>query len=125
MLLSSPEYAHGIPGAFKNALDWLVGSVEFPGTPVALLSPSPWSVHAPAQLRAAWPDGEAVHHVRLYDVLPGHSRIPAVELSDAALGHWGETAARLARALRGFAHPRAQRTMPWDVQHALTARAAA
>ena len=51
LLLSSPEYAHGIAGAFKNLLDWLVGSVEFPGTPVALLSPSPLSVHAPAQLR--------------------------------------------------------------------------
>ena len=51
VLLSSPEYAHGIPGAFKNLLDWLVGSVEFPGKPVAILSPSPWSVHAPAQLR--------------------------------------------------------------------------
>lgn len=51
LLLSSPEYAHGIAGAFKNLLDWLVGSTEFPGTPVALLSPSPLSVHAPAQLR--------------------------------------------------------------------------
>lgn len=51
LLVSSPEYAHGIAGAFKNLLDWLVGSTEFPGTPVALLSPSPLSVHAPAQLR--------------------------------------------------------------------------
>lgn len=51
LLLSSPEYAHGIAGTFKNLLDWLVGSTEFPGTPVALLSPSPLSVHAPAQLR--------------------------------------------------------------------------
>lgn len=50
VLISSPEYAHGIPGALKNALDWLVGSVEFPGKPVALLNTSPWSVHAPAQL---------------------------------------------------------------------------
>ncbi|GJG85122.1 hypothetical protein tb265_03030 [Gemmatimonadetes bacterium T265] len=50
VLISSPEYAHGIPGALKNALDWLVGSVEFPGKPVALLNTSPWSVHVPAQL---------------------------------------------------------------------------
>ncbi len=40
-----------MPGAFKNVLDWLVGSVEFPGKPVAVLGASPWSVHAPAQLR--------------------------------------------------------------------------
>jgi NAD(P)H-dependent FMN reductase len=50
VLISSPEYAHGIPGALKNLLDWLVGSVELPGKPVALLNTSPLSVHAPAQL---------------------------------------------------------------------------
>jgi len=33
LLIACPEYAHGIPGAFKNLLDWLVGSLEFPGKP--------------------------------------------------------------------------------------------
>jgi chromate reductase, NAD(P)H dehydrogenase (quinone) len=51
LLISSPEYAHGIPGVLKNALDWLVGSLEFPETLVALINPSPRSVHAQAQLR--------------------------------------------------------------------------
>ena len=50
VLISCPEYAHGIPGSFKNLLDWLVASVEFPDKPVALLNTSPMSVHAPAQL---------------------------------------------------------------------------
>jgi NAD(P)H-dependent FMN reductase len=50
VLISSPEYAHGVPGVLKNLLDWLVGSTEFPGKPIVLLSPSPQSVHAPAQL---------------------------------------------------------------------------
>jgi len=50
LLISCPEYAHGIPGSFKNLLDWLVGSTEFPDRPVALLNTSPLSVHAPAQL---------------------------------------------------------------------------
>jgi chromate reductase len=50
LLISTPEYAHGLPGAFKNALDWLVSSVDFPGKPVALLGASALSVHAPAQL---------------------------------------------------------------------------
>ena len=50
LLISSPEYAHSVPGALKNALDWLVGSTEFPGKAVGLLNTSPWSVHAPAQL---------------------------------------------------------------------------
>ncbi|MGN2244399.1 NADPH-dependent FMN reductase [Frateuria sp. GZRR33] len=40
LLIACPEYAHGVPGAFKNLLDWLVGSLEFPGKPVALLNAS-------------------------------------------------------------------------------------
>jgi NAD(P)H-dependent FMN reductase len=50
LLLSTPEYAHGLPGAFKNALDWLVGSTAFPGIPVGLVNVSARSIHAPAQL---------------------------------------------------------------------------
>lgn len=41
ILISSPEYAHGVPGSLKNALDWLVSSVEFPGKPVALINTNP------------------------------------------------------------------------------------
>ena len=50
LLISSPEYAHGVPGVLKNALDWLVSSLEFPGKPVALLNISPRSVFVHAQL---------------------------------------------------------------------------
>ncbi len=39
--ISCPEYAHGIPGVFKNALDWVVSSGEFIGKPVAFLNASP------------------------------------------------------------------------------------
>ncbi|MEO9078702.1 MAG: NADPH-dependent FMN reductase [Rhodanobacter sp.] len=38
LLIACPEYAHGVPGAFKNLLDWLVGSADFPGKPVLLLN---------------------------------------------------------------------------------------
>jgi len=38
LLIACPEYAHGVPGPFKNLLDWLVGSLEFPGKPVLLLN---------------------------------------------------------------------------------------
>ncbi|WP_426689269.1 NADPH-dependent FMN reductase [Rhodanobacter ginsengiterrae] len=38
LLIACPEYAHGVPGAFKNLLDWLVGSPDFPGKPVLLLN---------------------------------------------------------------------------------------
>jgi 4-aminobutyrate aminotransferase-like enzyme/Ser/Thr protein kinase RdoA (MazF antagonist) len=76
----------------------------------------------PACLRARWWNGEVAHWVRLYDVLPGRSQIDPATLNDAALTAWGEMTARLGLALRGFAHPRARRTMLWDVQHALAAR---
>ena len=33
LLISSPEYARGVAGVLKNALDWLVGSHEFPDKP--------------------------------------------------------------------------------------------
>jgi NAD(P)H-dependent FMN reductase len=51
LLISCPEYARGIPGAFKNMLDWLVSSEEFPGKPVALFNASPRASHAQAALR--------------------------------------------------------------------------
>jgi len=51
LLFSCPEYARGIPGAFKNMLDWLVSSEEFPGKPVALFNTSPRASHAQAALR--------------------------------------------------------------------------
>jgi chromate reductase, NAD(P)H dehydrogenase (quinone) len=50
LLVCSPEYAHGVPGSLKNALDWLVSSIEFPFKPVALINASPMATHAQAQL---------------------------------------------------------------------------
>jgi len=50
LVISSPEYAHGVPGALKNALDWLVSGVEIYQKPVALLNPSPGSRFAHPQL---------------------------------------------------------------------------
>ena len=50
LLIACPEYAHGIPGAFKNALDWVVGSGELSGKPVLTLNASPASQHAQAAL---------------------------------------------------------------------------
>ncbi|HEX7192380.1 MAG TPA: NADPH-dependent FMN reductase [Thermoanaerobaculia bacterium] len=41
ILISSPEYAHGVPGSFKNMLDWLVSTGELVGKPVALLNAAP------------------------------------------------------------------------------------
>src|SRR5205085_1597374 len=41
VLVSSPEYAHGIVGAFKNALDWVVGSGELSAKPIGIINASP------------------------------------------------------------------------------------
>lgn len=45
LLIACPEYAHGVPGAFKNLLDWLVGSLEFPEKPVLLINASARGSH--------------------------------------------------------------------------------
>jgi chromate reductase, NAD(P)H dehydrogenase (quinone) len=46
LLISSPEYAHGVPGVLKNALDWVVGSGELVDKPVALINTSARATHA-------------------------------------------------------------------------------
>jgi NAD(P)H-dependent FMN reductase len=51
LVIAAPEYAHGIPGALKNALDWLVASETFAGKPTALINTSPRAFHAQASLR--------------------------------------------------------------------------
>jgi NAD(P)H-dependent FMN reductase len=46
LIISTPEYAHGIPGALKNALDWVVGSGETIDLPFALFNASTRSRYA-------------------------------------------------------------------------------
>lgn len=50
ILIASPEYAHGVPGAFKNALDWVAACAELVHKPVLLLNASSRAVHAQAAL---------------------------------------------------------------------------
>lgn len=46
VVISSPEYIHGVPGVLKNALDWLAGGMEMQGKPVALASATPPTPYA-------------------------------------------------------------------------------
>jgi chromate reductase len=51
ILVASPEYAHGVSGTIKNALDWLVSFEPFIHKPVAILNASPRAHHADDALR--------------------------------------------------------------------------
>lgn len=50
LILASPEYAHGISGPMKNALDWLVSGTEFIHLPIMLINTSPRASHAQVAL---------------------------------------------------------------------------
>jgi len=41
VIICTPEYALGVPGVLKNALDWIVSTGEFVDKPVAVISASP------------------------------------------------------------------------------------
>ncbi len=51
IVIAAPEYAHGLPGVFKNALDWLVASETFAGKRIVLINAAPRAFHAQADLR--------------------------------------------------------------------------
>jgi len=51
LLIASPEYAHGVTGTIKNALDWLVAFEGFLNKPVAVLNATPRAHHADAAHR--------------------------------------------------------------------------
>ena len=38
VIISTPEYAHGVPGTLKNAIDWTVSTNEFSQKPTALIT---------------------------------------------------------------------------------------
>jgi chromate reductase len=92
LLICSPEYAHGVPGVLKNALDWLVSTPDAVYKPVGLLNASPRSTHAQASL------GETLRTMSM-TLVPGASIAVPVSgrgLSAAAIAQDLE----LARSLR-------------------------
>ena len=40
VIICTPEYAHGVPGSLKNAIDWCVSTNEFSHKPTALITAS-------------------------------------------------------------------------------------
>ncbi len=52
ILFVTPEYAFGVPGTLKNALDWLVGSGDISGKPTGLITAATGGEHAHNSLRS-------------------------------------------------------------------------
>ncbi|MEO8027234.1 MAG: NADPH-dependent FMN reductase [Bryobacteraceae bacterium] len=99
VVISSPEYAHGVPGAMKNALDWVVGSGELVSKPVAVLNASPMAAHADASLRETL----TVMSARLSPEASVRMPLGAKNLDEAGLAANPEIAELLRGALRAFA----------------------
>lgn len=92
ILICCPEYAHGVPGSFKNALDWIVSSGELMEKPVALLNASPSSFHA----------HDALHEtlsVMMASIFPRRIPLSGNKLSQDEMLHNSETAAALREVL--------------------------
>lgn len=82
ILVSTPEYAHGVPGVLKNALDWLVGGVEIVGKPVGIFNATPPATYAGASLRETLRVmGAVVVEAASLDLALRGSRLNAAEIA--------------------------------------------
>lgn len=100
VLIGSPEYAHGITGVMKNALDWAVSMETFPGKLVALINTSPRASHAQDSLR------EILHTMSARIVAPASISLPlqgsGIDTAAAVLAR-ADLAAGLGDALQALA----------------------
>ena len=77
ILICSPEYAHGVPGVMKNALDWVVGSGELIDKPIVLINASPASKFAVAQLTETLTVMSA-KVVQVFTISPGEDALRSI-----------------------------------------------
>lgn len=99
LLISSPEYARGIPGSLKNALDWLVSGPEHPGKPIAFLHASTRGVASQAALRLVL----ETMGTRIVDEASITIPLLGTEKDAAMIAANPDYAAKITNALKSFA----------------------
>ena len=70
VVISTPEYAGGYPGALKNAFDWLVGTDAYINKPFMLLNASPRSTIAQDTFAKVLETMSGVHIERASTTVP-------------------------------------------------------
>ncbi len=95
ILIASPEYAHGVTGVIKNALDWTVSSEAFVNKPVMVLNASPRATHADTALRETL----SVMSARIIEDASVTVGIVGARLDEDALVHHADIAPVLQAAL--------------------------
>jgi len=100
LVFASPEYAHGVTGTIKNALDWLVGFEPFAAKFVAVLNTSPRAHHADDALR------ETLKTMAAVVVEPASISIPLLGagLDESAMAATPAIAAAVLECLRCLQH---------------------
>jgi NAD(P)H-dependent FMN reductase len=98
VLIASPEYARGVTGVIKNALDWMVGNESFVAKPVGLLNASPRATVAQAALR------ETLLTMSAHVVADACVTVPLLGsgLDEEGIIHHTQIAATLRSALRAL-----------------------
>ena len=108
LLIASPEYAHGVSGTIKNALDWLVGFQPFASKCVAVVNTSPRARHADEALR------ETLKTMAALIVEPASISIPLLGagLDESMMLSTPAIATAILRSLRAIQHAVASRCDP-------------
>jgi NAD(P)H-dependent FMN reductase len=99
LLISSPEYARGIPGPFKNALDWLVSHDGFPDKPVAFFHASERAVASQAAMQLVFQTMSA----RIVEAAAITVPLLGKQMDASAIAADAEISAKIRAALEAFA----------------------
>lgn len=106
LLISSPEYARGIPGSFKNAFDWLVSHEGFPDKPVAFFHASERAVASQAAMRLVFETMSA----KIVDAATISIPLLGKQADAAAIAADPDMSAKIRAALQAFADAITPRT---------------